>query len=341
MATVRNPQRPMVFRLLSFCQCALLAACSALASTPTRVPLSERVTNGERFMGIRLLGTLRLPTEFDGVTVGGISGLAWDRDESLLYAISDKGELHHFQPLFEDGLLSDIRHLGSFALQDAQSRPLRPPWADSEGLTLVNADNGISGDSELLVSFEIRMRIRRYTNTGKRLGGIELPQALRNPERYININIALEAITTHPRWEILVAPERTLRGDPKGLLTLFSTTGRSWIYPLADAPKSSLVAMQTLDDGSVLFLERAFTSVMQPLIISLRRAELPESSTAPLSVQDIAVLDSSKGWLLDNFEGLAHHGNGRFFMVSDDNQHFLQNTLLVFFELTSPDSIRP
>mgnify|MGYP001080074408 CR=1 FL=1 len=331
-----------MLRLLPIAQVIFLVACSALASTPTQVPLSERVVNGEQFMGIRLLGTLRLPTEFAGVTVGGLSGLAWDNDESLLYAISDGGELHHFQPVFDDdGFLADIRHLASFALKDAESRPLTAPWADSEGLTLINGDNGIRGDTELLVSFEIRMRIRRYSNTGERLGGIQLPAPLRDPQRYRNANMSLEAITTHPRWDVLVAPENSLRSDPRGSVTLFSSTGERWRYPLAGAPRSSLVAMETLPDGSVMFLERAFTSLMQPLIISLRRANLQAASDAPLTVEDIAVLDSSKGWLLDNFEGLTPYRDGRFFMVSDDNRHFLQNTLLVFFELISPEGIQP
>lgn len=323
----------MSMRLLILCQAILLVACSALASTPTQVPLSERVADGETFMGIRLLGSLRLPTDFHGVSLGGLSGLAWDNDESILYAIADNAELHHLEPRFEGQRLSGVKHLGIYYLQDAQGRPLDAPWNDAEGLTLLNGDNGIRGDSVLVVSFEIRMRIRRYNNTGKRLGEVNLPRPLANPRRYPNANNSLEAITTHPRWAFLLAPERTLRGDPKGFITLFSTQGASWIYPLARQPNSSLVAMETLADGRVLFLERAFTSVMQPLIISLRRAALPENPSAPLAVEDVAIFDTSKGWLLDNFEGLSHYRDQRFFMISDDNRHFLQNTLLVFFEL--------
>ena len=49
----------------------------------------------------------------------------------------------------------------------------------------------------------------------------------------------------------------------------------------------------------------------------------------------MAVFDTSQGWLLDNFEGLARHREQRFFMVSDDNRSALQSTLLVYFELLS------
>lgn len=322
----------LLIRLLIISQSFLLLACSALAEAPTPVPLSERVADGEVFMGIRLLGTLRLPTEFNGVPLGALSGLAWDEDEGILYAVSDQSKLHHLQPVFSEGLLRDVRHLGAYSLQDSDGRALQRPWSDAEGLTLRNAANGIRGDTELVVSFEIRMRIRRYDNTGKRLGGISLPHPLDVAERYQNINAALESITIHPQWGILVAPERSMRGDPRGTVRIHSLQGQSWLYPLATAPRSSLVAMEALDDGSVVFLERAFTSVVKPLIISIRRGMLgPDGSR--LAIEDVAVLNSSQGWLLDNFEGLSHYRAGQFFMVTDDNRHFLQNTLLVLFEL--------
>jgi len=47
----------------------------------------------------------------------------------------------------------------------------------------------------------------------------------------------------------------------------------------------------------------------------------------------VAPLDSYQGLHLDNFEGLTRHHGNRFFMVSDDNDVFVQRTLLVYFEL--------
>jgi len=45
------------------------------------------------------------------------------------------------------------------------------------------------------------------------------------------------------------------------------------------------------------------------------------------------VLDNTKGWLLDNFEGLTQHQGRYFFMVSDNNDNRLQRTLLTYFEI--------
>jgi len=140
---------------------------------------------------------------------------------------------------------------------------------------------------------------------------------------------------------VLVGTETPLRHDPDGQIRLFRLNGRFWRYPLSPAPNSALVAMEALPDGSLLTLERAFVAPLRPLIISLRRVMLPEVDTAePLPVMDVAVFNSSQGWLLDNFEGLTRYRGQRFFMVSDDNCKFWQATLLVEFALL-PDRPAP
>jgi hypothetical protein len=51
------------------------------------------------------------------------------------------------------------------------------------------------------------------------------------------------------------------------------------------------------------------------------------------AVVETRSLDSGKGHQIDNFEGLARHRGNRFFLVSDDNDLFLQRSLLMYFEL--------
>ena len=36
---------------------------------------------------------------------------------------------------------------------------------------------------------------------------------------------------------------------------------------------------------------------------------------------------------MDNYEGLTRHTGNRYFMISDDNESFMQQTLLVYFEV--------
>lgn len=303
------------------------------------VPLSKRVADGDEYMGIRLLGTLRLPSDkVKGLTLAGISDLGWDDDEQILYALSDLGRVFHLRPLLQDQRLVDVEIINVYPLQDVKGKRLVKPWKDAEGLTLRNAANGIKGDSELIVCFEVKQRIRRYTSTGKRLGEYPLPPDLRNINDFVNPNISLEAITLHPQRGLLIAPEWPLKGGFRNEVRIYSgADGRHWRYPLYPAAGSALVAMEALADGSLITLERAFVSLTRPLVISLRRTSLPETpqllNAKPLAVDDIAVFSTSQGWLLDNFEGLTHHQDNRFFIVSDDNRSVLQSTLLVYFEL--------
>ncbi len=314
-------------------------ACAGPSFQAVPAALSEQLTTGDRFMGIRLLGVLRLPpASIDGQVLQELSGLAWDEDAGLLYAVSDRGTLFHLRVTFKQGVLSDVEPVAALALQGADGKPLRPPFADAEGLAIRNGNNGIADDSELVISFEVQVRIARYTPSGQWLGEATLPAPLQNVRAYANSNKALEAVTSHPQWGILTAPERPLRAGPPGYVPIYALDGRFWSYPLYPAPESSVVALEALPDGSLLVLERAFASLLQPLVISLRHTRLP-AAPGPLQVDNVAVFDTSQGWLLDNFEGLTRHRDRYFFMVSDDSSHALQSTLLVYFELL-PEAAR-
>jgi hypothetical protein len=302
----------------------------------TPISLSDQVVNGGTYAGIRLLGALRLPsTVINGAKLCGLSGLAWDEDAELLYAISDGGGLFHLRPEFDDrGFLRDVRLVQAHPLLDEAGNPLREPFNDSEGLAILDGHNGIRDDAKLLVSFELRPRVIVYDSKGRWLGEEKIPALLKDVRNYRDSNKALEAVSVHSRWGVLVGTELPLRNEPAGRVRIFSGDGRFWLYPLGDAPGSSLVAFEALPEGGLLTLERAFVAPILPFVISLRRTEpLLPGMEAPLKVADVAVFNSSQGWHLDNFEGLTHYRDLRFFMVSDDNCIPFQKTLLVHFEL--------
>lgn len=317
-----------------------VSACTAREFAATAISLADQVSPGDTYAGIRLLGALRITrAEIDGLRLCGLSGLAWDEDASLLYAISDEGRLFHLRPEFDrQGFLSGMRPMAAYRLRDAAGVPLRAPFDDSEGLAIRNGENGVPGDTELLISFEVKPRVVRYSPTGQWRGEETLPVLLRDIRNYRNSNQALESVTTDSRWGMLVGSETPLRNDPASQVRIFTRNRLFWNYPLSQAPGSALVDMVALPDGGLLTLERAFVAPLRPLIISLRRTEpLPAPGTEPtlLKVADMAVFDSSQGWLLDNFEGLTRHRGQRFFMISDDNCNAWQTTLLVYFELKS------
>jgi hypothetical protein len=302
--------------------------------------LSTQVAVGDCFQGIRLLGALHLlPGTVDGQPLGGLSGLAWDDQAELLYAVSDGGRLFHLRPRFAEERLIDVQVVAAHPLRDGRGRPLHRPWADSEGLVIAAGDNDTNSNTRLAVSFEVRPRVHWYTHTGRRLRAERLPAGLCDAELYADSNKALEALALHPRWGLLTAPEWPMSdGEVRTVpIAALGQPRARWRYPLLPVPNSALVATEVLPDDALLTLERAFVSPFSPLIIALRRTRLEEPGGRMLAVEDIAVFDSSQGWTLDNFEGLTRHRGQRFFMISDDNRRAVQKTLLVYFALLTPE----
>ncbi|HJW80786.1 MAG TPA: esterase-like activity of phytase family protein [Acidiferrobacterales bacterium] len=320
---------------------ALLAAAPAAASRAQdsfpslkakAVDLCESPPACERIGKLRLLGMLELSARsVNGVRFAGLSGLAWNEDDNLLYALADHGILFHLRPVFRNGQLADVALLHSAPLIDPRTRkPVKWRRSDTEGLDILNGRNGRKGDAELIVSFEGEPRIARYRPDGQFIADVPLSDPLRNIRNY-RYNRMLEAVCSHPREGVLTAPEEPLNGET-GTARLYRTDGSAWRF----APsRGGIVALECLPDGDVLVMERDYTTLTLRWIITLRRLHLP-AGTPPdslLPAETAATLDSDQGLRIDNFEGLARHHGNRFFMVSDDNDVFVQRTLLVYFEL--------
>ncbi|CAK0777509.1 conserved hypothetical protein [Gammaproteobacteria bacterium] len=295
------------------------------------VELSEEYLTGDQVMGARLCGTLDLSSAIqNGYSLNGLSGLAWNASENVLYALSDYGVLFYLKPFFEKERLVNVELLGAYPLQDPSGKRLKSDDRDSEGLSFRHDS---SGKPQLLVSFEERPRISAYTTTGVFLEDIPLPEVLRDVKHYRGPNQALETVTIHPDWGILTGPEWPLRSADPTQFSLYSLGGKNWTFPRGNAPQNALVDMTVLPDGSLITLERAFVSYFKPMLITLRRVFLTAESA---EVREIVVFDTTRGWRIDNFEGLTSLGDGRLLIVSDDNNNPLQRTLLMCLKIDSP-----
>ena len=329
---------------------ALAAAMAPLAfgaereSIEISVPfsVSSDYATGDTFMNVRLQGTVRLmPERVNGLKLRELSGLAWDADAGLLYAVSDDGFLVHLRPEFHDGVLLRVYLEDAYSLLDHDGVAVKKKYADAEGLVARHTRNGIDGDTELVISFEQKPRLVHYTPDGHYLGTTPLPQALRDSSRYAGRNKELEGLTELNDFGLITAPERPLKGADQSKIPLYSISGHTWLYAPIDAEHSALVGLETMPDGDLLVLERRFASVFRPVVFSLRRMhmEAPTPSAEP-PVEDVARFDTS-AWTIDNFEGVAWHEGSNYFMVSDDNESVIQKTLLMYFEIrdTAPETV--
>ncbi|TVU72069.1 MULTISPECIES: esterase-like activity of phytase family protein [Cobetia] len=283
---------------------------------------------------IQWCGTLKLPGKWlDGTPVGGLSDIGWDQDESLLYAVSDRGWLHRLRLAFRHGELIGAKALKTYTLRDETDISLQGTLSDAEGMQLLHSDNDRRGDTRLAISFEQQPRVEQFLPSGLAVHEPISPNGARGAAP----NHGMEALALHPQYGLIAGLESTPENMSEGTTRLFTVDGKyEWTYPLASDSNSSLTAMEMLPDGDMLMLERAFSPPF-PLIISLRRAHLGDPGTQ-VEVRTLARLSTGEGWSLDNFEGLTRINGNRFLMISDDNFSSFQTTLLSCFAVIEPEA---
>ena len=287
----------------------------------------------DTFMNIKNISSLGISTQrVDGLPITEISGLAWDEGRKLLYAISDSGVLYHIKLSIKNNKLKATKVIKAYQLKDKKGKPFKRKYRDSEGLSVKRDASGKV--IELIISFERKFRIARFSLTGRLLGEVKLPKKLSKRKNYQGKNKGLESVTLHPKFGIITAAERPLKSSPKHHQTLYSTQGKKWHFKQLPYKNISVTGMESLANGNILVLERAYSGLFSPMIIALRQVKLSEcDKSRKCKVEDIAVFSSLDGWGIDNFEGLTHFRNNQYLIASDDNNSPLQSSALVLFEI--------
>lgn len=258
------------------------------------------------------------------------SGLAWDHDQKTLIILSDRGFIINVHPIFNEDRLIDVELASFHQLKDAKGKKLRYKATDSEGLALINSKNGKANDTELLISFERRPRIVHYTIEGEFISHEPINNALQDIVNYAGENKGLEAITLHNQFNIITGPERPLDGPSKGLLSLHNLDNKQWGLRPDNENYGSLVGLTTLPDNRLIALERIYPGIFAGVTNVIHLITLDENA---LKQETLLKIQPSDGFFNDNFEGISWHKNNRFFMISDDNDNFLQRTVLIYFEI--------
>ncbi len=296
--------------------------------------------NDIKYMQIQLLGSHALKTsEINSIPIHELSGIAWDKDENLLYAVSDEGLLYHLKLSLKNNKLNGLTVIFATQLKDVNGLPLSGKYDDSEGLSLKNASNGKKGDSVLVISFEKKPRISRYTPQGNALSTIRTPKIIHKKKYFRHKNKALESVTVHPKYGILTAAEYPLRSRPLTEQTIYSSTGKQWHFAASKEKNSSITGLEILPNGDVLVLERAYSNPLVPINIKLRRVKLEQCDKSTIcATETIANLNGADGWLLDNFEGITRIQDNQYLIVSDNNKSLFQKTIFMLFEVLQQPS---
>ncbi len=260
----------------------------------------------------------------DGIRFAEASDLAYDRESAILYIVGDKGVLYTFKALFSDRI-ETLQPLHAYRLSKKNGKPFKKK-VDSEGLAR-------DKEGQLIISFERKAQISAFSTRGERQHSYTLPKPLRNKKAYRSRNKMLESVAWHPRYGILTASELPLKAYKRRAQTIYALSDKEWHFLAEAEKKSAVTAIEVMDDGNLLILERAYTQPLEARYTSLKKLYLNSCNKGVCRTKLLAKLNSAEGWKIDNFEGLTRVAPHRYLMVSDDNDNFFQRTLLVYFEI--------
>jgi hypothetical protein len=255
---------------------------------------------------------------------GGYSGMVLAPDGGSLVAVSDVGHWLELELTHDpDGKLTGVGAARIAPLQDEAGKPVNgKEWSDAEEVAL-------TPDGHLLVSFERRHRIWRYTAAADgRAQSTAAPEAITSlPE-----NAGIEGMAAEDGGMLLLIAEGgadTAKGS------------RSWIgkdkewseifVERSDGFEPTAVARS--DGDKLLLLERRYTKADGPAArVSVLATPLPSPRIAGYTLATLRLPLS-----VDNFEALASRrapsGGSYIYLLSDDNQSDTQRTLLLQFRV--------
>ncbi len=310
----------LLFRASASLALMVMAACAAIAtSMPGLVTGPDHALRMEaRHVPLGIGGATLAP----GVTYGGglilrgpglhgLSDLKMQGDRA--WVVSDFGDLVRFTlRLDRSGRLTSADRAVSRPLTDPDGAVLTPKAnADAEGLALLP-------DGRVLISFERDHRIWSYG-----VGANDRPGLVSTPRHPFEDNQGIEGLAPAPdgRWLAL------------------GEAGGAWLCdadacePLPNAPTASTDGFLTTGAdvdpaGGWFIVQRLFTP---PLNMQARVRRMAPDGTLSDPLIHLRPPAST-----DNFEGIAAVPTAtgtRVYLLSDDNDNFVQKTLLLAFDV--------
>jgi hypothetical protein len=307
----------------------------AISVTARSIPFSSREPDRKTFGKLALLGEVVLtsPSEY----FGGYSALAVDEKGERFLAISDSGSWLSGRLDYQNGQVSGLADARIGAIPQADGRPLQGS-RDRDAEALVPLEPGRL-EGRYLIGFEGRHRIEEYAFEQDELHGPVGKRPLPEQLKGMSSNAGLEDLAIlrgGPFSGAMVAfAERklTAEGNHTGALV---KDGKSHPLFLKRHEQFDVTDMQSLEDGSLIVLERSFNRETSRLDIRLRRIDAADIKPGAI-LDGEALLEAGPGLEIDNFEGLAIHrdpsGETVLTLISDDNFNFFQRTLLAQFKL--------
>jgi hypothetical protein len=253
----------------------------------------------------------------------GISDLDYDIKNQKLYMIGDRGYFYTFSAKFGNDI-ERLKYLKAFHIRTENNKIIYP---DIEGLTH-------NSKGQLILSFERKPQIAILSKSGKILSYLSIPKKLRKKSIYKSGNKIFEGVAYHKKYGVLFVAERPINHQKNTKQTIYSIDGKRWHFKAESYPNSAVTALEVMDDGNIILIERAYNGLSNPLYITLKKVYLDRcNKKRECKSEVLATFSSDDGWGYNNFEGLAKVGKNRFVMVSDNNGHSILGTNLTYFKV--------
>lgn len=284
---------------------------------------------------LSFLGSLELKS--DDPRFGGLSSLQLSADGSQFLAVSDRGYWIGGLIDRDQERMTGLRNVVVAPLLDLNGKPLHKISKEAGDAEAIAEIPG----SGIIVSFEGRdSRLWHYGATMSdymrdiRPRPLPLPLDVVEEIGSLPWNGGIEAMTSLPGGTLIAIAEDTKKDDDllDGWIIASSQIAK-FKYRMMDNFRPT--DLETLPNGDLLVLERRF-NLLKGLAARLRIIKTEDLlSDAPVTGEEIATLGFP--FNIDNMEGLAvretAQGETIIYMVSDDNYHPLQRTLLMSFKL--------
>lgn len=258
---------------------------------------------------------------------GGLSGLTIGTD-GRLYFVSDAGYWVSAHMLLDsDATLLDLTDWIIHPLLSTTGTPVTDPLHDAEALAR-------APDGSFMVAFENVHRIWRYPPPPVTFYSLPLPVPIPAEVSRAPSNGGLEGIAVLPDGKLLALTEEFQ--NPDGSFKGWIIDGERF-FELSYLPSDGfrVTDCAALSNGDVIVLERRYVPMgILSARLKLVRAEKIQPGSI-LSGDELIKLEYPLE--VDNFEGVAVQEDPRsgtiIYIISDDNYHPLERTLLLQFRL--------
>lgn len=266
----------------------------------------------------------------NGIEFGGISDIAYDIKNKKLYLIGDRSTFFTLETNF-DNKINELKYLSAYKILRDKNQKDRYNLAtyDSEGLT-------VTPSGKIIIAHERIAGVIEISPIAKILKSYNLPKKLQENENYRNRNKMLESIAYHEKYGLLVAAEYPLKEDKMREQTIYSLDGKEWHFESEKHQNSAVTAIEVMEDGNLLVLERSYKGYLKPMRIILKKVYLDScDKERHCKSEYISSFNSLKGDGFNNFEGLTRVSKNRYMMISDNNGYRLLPTKLIYFSINS------